>query len=222
MPLVWQREKVLPCTPLQTAEHLKGEGNAASFQTASGRGRRLPRRRRVSRIGCAHWKTERTARVAGASRTAGGEQPRAQERASLPRPRVGEAGLGRRANCPPGGGSARPPASRELEKATSRLGSGSTGSTFLPRAWSRGRAQAAKAATLPLAQLRGEREGGRPGLPGGMPPGWGRRRGRPPGRSLPTRSRGRRPSAPSSLPPPRGAGPPTSAGRARGQAAAAG
>lgn len=46
---------------------------------------------------------------------------------------------------------------------------------------------------------------------------------RPASRPLPPHAaRGRRPSAPWCLPPPRGAGPPTSAGRARGQVAAAG
>lgn len=116
-----------------------------------------------------------------------GEGRGEEEGASLPRPegRAEEAGLGRLVNGPPQGGCGRPPASRELEEATRRLG---RGAHSLPQPGPEGGRR------LPRRQLSLSPNSGQsasaagPGLPGRMPPGPGRRRGRPPARSLPTRS----------------------------------
>lgn len=186
-----------PCTLRTTAEHLSGEGGTLPLpQLPEERGDFLSADGEQSR-GC----TERLRELPGAR--AAGDGRRAQQSASLGRREGGGS------PAAGGGSGARPPASRPPAEATSRLGFRSTGSAFFPRAGSQGTAQAARGGPSPSRQLRGEREGGRPRAADGMPPGGGGGEAGP------------RPAPSPRGPPraaPRGAGPRTSASRARGQA----
>lgn len=171
------------------------------------RGRRC-RQRRASRARV-HPEVENSPGPAGAVRA--GEERRGdarggkgeEEGASLPRPegRAEEAGLGRLVNGPPWGGCGRPPASRELRR---RRG-GSVGvNTFAP-AGSRGGRRLPRR-QLSLSPNSGQSARARPAL--GCSRQDAARAGqaaRPASGPLPSPrvKGGRRPSAPSSLPPPR-------------------
>lgn len=182
-----------PCTLRTTAEHLRGEGGRCLFLNCRRSGE-TSSRRTASTAGGAPRGSENSPGL-GPPAT-GGERSRARpsggERAEGRRPRAGAAGLGRPARRPPGGGSARPPASRPPAEATSRLGSRSTGSAFFPRAGSQGAARAARGGPSPSRQLRGEREAGpRPApSPRGPPRAAPRRAGQ--GRGPPRAGRGAR------------------------------